>query len=203
MGTSTGKPFVHIFGPLTELNGQEENKVADHINKGWKLETIVGIFITLAGIILVPDPRTFYISSKETVGNLMGLCAGFCYAAMALSAKPVLKNTSGYYAVFWQHLIGTIMFLFFIDAESFYGLYANWWQLLVIGILCTGIAFLLFMEGIKKVKAQKIFIVTTLEPLAGTIAALIVLSEVPSLLTIIGAVLIMYGIYRVTRKVVA
>ena len=135
MGTSPGKPFVHIFGPLTELNGQEENKVADHINKGWKLETIVGIFITLAGIILVPDPRTFYISSKETVGNLMGLCAGFCYAAIALSAKPVLKNTSGYYAVFWQHLIGTIMFLFFIDAESFYGLYANWWQLLVIGIL--------------------------------------------------------------------
>jgi len=162
--------------------------------------TILGIFITLAGIILVLEPRTFSIGSRETLGNLMGLCAGLCYAAMALTAKPLLKIASGYYAVFWQHVIVTIMFIFFINVESFYGLYANWWQLLVIGILCTGIAFLLFMEGVKRVKAQKIFIVTTLEPLAGTLAALLVLREIPSLLTTIGAVLIIYGVYRVTRS---
>ena len=67
------------------------------------------------------------------------------------------------------------------------------------GVLCTGIAFVLFMEGLKRVKAQKVLIVATVEPLAGTLAALLVLKEVPSFLTIIGAVLIIYGVYRVTR----
>ena len=161
-------------------------------------ETIFGMFLTLLGIIFILDPRTFASRSQETIGNLMGLGAGFFYSVITFSAKPLLKRVSGYYTAFWQYLVVSFMFLFFINIKSFNGLYANWWQLTIMGVLCTGIAFVLFMEGLKKIKAQKVLIITTIEPLAGTLAALLVLKENPSLLTIIGAVLIIYGIYRVT-----
>ncbi|MGA1869830.1 MAG: DMT family transporter [bacterium] len=161
-------------------------------------ETIIGVFIALTGIILMLNPRTFSFGSEKTKGNLMGLGAGFTYSAMTLTAKPLMKKVSSYYVTFWQNLVVCLMFLFFLRPGAFYGLYTNWWQLLVIGILCTGIPFLLFMEGIKKVRTQKILIVTTLEPLVGTLAALLVLKETPSVLAIIGAMLIIYGVYRVT-----
>ena len=162
-------------------------------------DTITGMFLTLSGIILILDPRSFAFRSQETIGNLMGLGAGFFYSVMTFSAKPIMKKVSGYYTTFWQYLIVSFMFLFFIETKSFNGLYVNWWLLIIMGVLCTGIAFVLFMEGLKRVKAQKVLIVATVEPLAGTLAALLVLKEVPSFLTIIGAVLIIYGVYRVTR----
>lgn len=166
----------------------------EHIEK----ETIIGTVITLAGIFFILDPRTFSLDSKETLGNLMGLAAGFFYAAQALVAKPILRTVSGYYTAFWQSLIVSIMFVFFVKIESTEVLLSNWWQLLAIGTLCAGISSILFMEGAKRVSAQKIFIITSLEPLIGTIYALLFLREIPMTMTIIGAVLIIYGVYRVT-----
>ena len=163
-------------------------------------ETIIGVIITLIGIIFVLDPKTFSFNSSQTLGNLMGLASGFFYSAMALTAKPIMKNKSGYYTAFWQYVVISLMFVFFIKINSVNILLENWWKLLIIGILCTGIAFILFMEGVRKVKAQKIFIVTALEPLAGTVVALIVLNEIPSIMTIIGAIFILYGVYRIANK---
>ena len=162
-------------------------------------ETLIGIFITLLGIIFILDPTTFSFDSNQTIGNLIALGSGFFYSAMALTAKPVLKTKSGYYVAFWQNIIISLMFILFLKVNPVSAISTNWWQLGIIGILSTGIAFILFMEGVRKVKAQKIFIVTALEPLAGTVLALILLAEIPSILTIAGAILILYGVYRTTK----
>ncbi|MDO8554356.1 MAG: EamA family transporter [Candidatus Micrarchaeota archaeon] len=163
-------------------------------------ETLIGVFITLIGIILILDPRTFSFDSTQTLGNVIALGSGFFYAAMALTAKPIMKKVSGFYMAFWQYLVISIMFLLFVNVKSASVLLDNWWQLAIIGIICTGIPFILFMEGVRKVKAQKIFIVTALEPLAGTALALFALGEIPSLFTIAGALLILYGVYRTTQN---
>lgn len=163
-------------------------------------ETLIEIFITMSGILLILDPRTFSLKSSETIGNLMALASGFFYAAMAVISKPVLKKKSGYYVAFWQYLIISFMFIVFLDFGSFSAAFNNWWQLGLIGVVSTGVAFILFMEGVKKVEAQKIFIVTSLEPLTGTVLAIIVLSEVPTFLTVVGGTFILYGVYRVTRR---
>lgn len=170
------------------------------LNERVEKETIIGIFITLIGIIFILDPRTFSFDSKQSLGSIMALGAGFFYSAMALTAKPLMKKVSGYNVAFWQCIVITFMFLFFLRIDSVSIVYKNWWQLATLGIVCTGISLVLFMEGIKKVKAQKIFIVTALEPLASSVFALIILKEVPSLLTLVGAMLILYGVYRITKN---
>ena len=90
-----------------------------------------------------------------------------------------MDKKSGYYITFWQYLIISLMFVWFFEIDSVSVIFDNLWQLLMIGVFCTGIAFILFMEGVQKVKAQKIFIITALEPLAGTVLALILLAEIP------------------------
>lgn len=163
-------------------------------------ETLVEIFITMLGVLLIMNPGTFSFQSTEAVGNIMALASGFFYATMAVISKPVLKKKSGYYVAFWQYLIISFMFTVFLDFGSFSAASNNWWQLGLIGVVSTGAAFILFMKGVKKVQAQKIFIVTSLEPLTGTVLAVIVLSEVPTFLTVVGGAFILYGVYRVTRK---
>jgi drug/metabolite transporter (DMT)-like permease len=163
-------------------------------------EAVVGMVVTLIGIIFVLDPRNFSYNPGQTFGNFMGLASGFFYSAMALTAKPIMKKKSGYYVAFWQYAVISLMFVFFLKIDSTTVLMENWWKLLIIGILCTGIAFILFMEGVRNVKAQKIFIVTALEPLVGTIASLLILKEVPSFMTIIGALFILFGVYRITFR---
>lgn len=129
----------------------------------------------------------------------MGLGSGLFYSLMTLTAKPLIKKVSSYYIVFWQYAIISIMFIFLCTVDSANTLIQNWWKLLVIGIFCTGIAYILFMKGVKEVKAQKILIVAMLEPLAATFFALIILKEVPSLITILGALLIIFGVYMTTN----
>ncbi|MBI2079983.1 EamA family transporter [Candidatus Micrarchaeota archaeon] len=163
-------------------------------------ETLIGMFITLIGILLILDPRTFSSNSNETIGNLLALGAGFFYSAMTITAKPLMQKAPAHYVTFWQYLIITLIFLFFLKIDSISAVYDNLFYLGIIGVICTGIPFILFMEGIRKIKAQKVLVVTALEPLAGTILALFLLKEIPSLFTIIGAALILYGVYRVTRR---
>ena len=74
-------------------------------------ETVIGVLITLAGIVLILDPRTFSFDSGQTFGNIVALGSGFFYAAMALTAKPIMKKTTGYYVAFWQYLVISLMFL--------------------------------------------------------------------------------------------
>ncbi len=162
--------------------------------------TYGGIFLTLVGIIFVLNPQTFSFATQNIWGNIMALGSGFFYAAMALMAKPILQKNSGYYVAFWQYVIISFLFVFSLKIPQVPAVIASWWQLLFIGIVCTGIAFVLFMEGVKKVKAQKVFIITSLEPLVGSIAAILLLKESPSLFTFIGAFFIFVGVYFSTKK---
>ena len=180
-----------IFAPILARIFLKENM---------KKETLIGIMITIFGIIFILDPRTFSFNSSYTIGNIMALCSGFFYAAMAVTSKSLLKKVSGYYVVFWQYLTISVLFLFFMGTKSVPVIIGNWWQLLIIGIICTGIAFILFMNGIKKVKANKVFIITSLEPVAGTILAALILKETITFFTLLGAIIIFTGVYIVTKK---
>lgn len=162
--------------------------------------TLIGLVVTMTGIFLIADPRGFSFHSTQNVGNVLALLSGILYAAMATIAKPVLKTMSGYYVVFWQYVVISLMFVFFVPVTIGEKFLMNWWQLLLLGGIGTGVAIVLFMEGVKRVKAQKVFIVASLEPVMGTLMAFAFLREVPSVLTVLGAGIIFAGVYQITRS---
>jgi drug/metabolite transporter (DMT)-like permease len=164
-------------------------------------ETILGICVVMVGITVMLDPRTFSFASKDTLGSILALLSGVFYAAMAVCAKPLMKKVSGYYSSFWDYLVISLMFVLFIKPAQAPAIAANWIQLLVLGVVCSGIAVVIFMEGVKRVPAQKVFILTSLSPVIGTLFAAIILKETPSILVLIGGAIILAGIYLTTRKV--
>ncbi|MFH1786093.1 MAG: EamA family transporter [archaeon] len=163
-------------------------------------ETLVGLTLTLFGIVLILDPTNFSINSRDTLGVLAGIGSGIFYSAMAITAKTVSKKASGYYLAFWQYLVISALFSFSLINQSIEVVSMNFPFLLYLGVFTCGIAFILFMEGVRKVKAQKVFIVTALEPLVATFLAFFVIKEVPTALTLGGAFFILLGVYAVVQK---
>jgi drug/metabolite transporter (DMT)-like permease len=163
-------------------------------------DTVLGICVVMGGIALMLDPRTFSFSSRDTLGCIFALLSGFFYAAMAIAAKPLMSKVSGYYNAFWEYIIISLMFVLFFKPGQPAAIAQNWILLFVLGILCSGIAVVIFMEGIKRVPAQKVFIITSLEPVISTVFAAIILKENPTLFALIGGILILAGIYIITLK---
>lgn len=161
--------------------------------------TWLGIGIVLVGVLLIVNPANLALDKTQALGSLMALGAGVASAAMTVAAKPLTQKVSGYYIVFWQYLLIALLTLPFVHPAALVTATANWWQLGGLGIVCTGIAYTLYMRGVRAVPAQHVLIVSSLEPLAGTVIAGVLLHEALSPLTLVGAVLIMAGAYRVAK----
>ncbi|VVB98603.1 EamA-like transporter family protein [uncultured archaeon] len=170
------------------------------LNEKIEKDTLIGIAAAIAGIVLIVNPSTISFGSEQLLGNLLGLGAGFFYAAMAVAAKPLLQKVSGYYMVFWQYFGIAMACAFSLTPSTFAAAAVNWWQLLGLGVLCTAIGYVLFMNGIRVVKAQHVFIITSSETIVATALGALILNEIPSWLALAGAALILYGAYRITRK---
>lgn len=166
--------------------------------------TLIGTGTTFLGILLLIDPAHFSFSNEATIGNILGLGAGFFYAAMGMTAKSLRKEVSGSYLAFYELSILFLVLLvslFFTGGFSIHEIIPNWPLLLYIGIGTSGIAFTLFMHAIAHIPAQKVFVMTSLEPLAGTVLAGLFFHEIPSITSNVGIVGILIGIYLVTAKI--
>jgi drug/metabolite transporter (DMT)-like permease len=162
-------------------------------------KTALGIALALVGIFFIVDPTNLSLQSTHTLGNLMALGAGLALAAMTVAAKPLSQKVSGYYIVFWQYLVITVLALPFVRPAMLDAVLVNWWQLGGLGVICTGIAFLWYMRGVRSVPAQHVLIVASLEPLVGSLIAAVFLREAITHLTLLGALFIMAGAYGVAR----
>jgi drug/metabolite transporter (DMT)-like permease len=162
-------------------------------------KTILSLVFVLAGVTLIADFRKFSFDSSM-LGNLFALGSGMTYALMGIFAKPLTKKASSYYIVFWQYLVIAVMFSFSLLTVDFNLVFANVWKLLALGIVCTAVAVVLFMKGVKRVKAQEIFLIISFEPIFSSLFAFLFLKEVPSFSLGVGAVLIMIGIYITSKN---
>lgn len=166
---------------------------------GEKIEkkTIISVIIAIIGILFIVDPRKLEFNLQ--LGNIFALLSGFFYAAMAILAKPMLEKKSGYYVAFWQYFVISVIFGI-ISRFNLAGAFDNVPALIGLGIFATGLSAILFMEGIRKVKGQEIFVITSIEPVFASILAFIILGEKISVLGYLGAALILIGIYNISKK---
>ncbi|MBM3688630.1 MAG: DMT family transporter [Actinobacteria bacterium] len=74
-----------------------------------------------------------------------------------------------------------------------------WWSIVVLGILCTAIAFLIFFELVKEVGPSRMTVITFLNPAVAVILGVIVLSEPVTLGLILGFPMVLLGSYLATR----
>lgn len=163
-------------------------------------KTILGILVSFIGVIIVSDIGQFRLNPEHLSGSIFALMGGFFYSAMAISSKSLTEKTTPLYAAFWQYLVIMVLSAAFALPTSLQLLKVNAPSLLYLGWVAGGFAFILFMEGIKRVKGQIIQVITLQEILVASLSSILLLGEKLTLSTLLGGLLIISGIFIVSAK---
>jgi len=163
-------------------------------------KTLFAIIFSFLGVLIVTDPSKIRIDPQQFYGSLFALLGGFFYSAMAISSKSLTHKTTPLYAAFWQYFLIFLIWFFLALPIKVSLIKTNLIPLLYLGWMAGGLAFLLYMKGIKMVKGQIIQVITMLEIPVGALSGVILLNEKLTSNTIIGGILILFGVFIVSSK---
>lgn len=158
---------------------------------------IVCVIISLVGMSLVADIFSGkQIGDNNFIGIIYGIMAALLYSGVILSNK-FLKNISAMDSSIAQLSLATcILFPYVIyQGESWSMSSISLGALLILGIVHTGIAYLLYFSSMQELSAQKIAIFSYLDPIVAIILSTVFLAEPMSLAQKIGAVLILGSLF--------
>lgn len=74
-----------------------------------------------------------------------------------------------------------------------------WWSIIVLGVLCTAVAFLIFFALVREVGPSRMTVITFLNPAVAVLLGVLVLSEPVTLGLVLGFPLVLLGSYLATR----
>jgi len=164
---------------------------------------VVGLFIGFSGVLLlVTDPA----NTSPPLHNLLAIAAGLGAAcSYAIGANVTAKHLRGI-----SSLVITVGSLFFVS------LYLSplallqkpavmptgwiWLSVVALGVLCTGVAYILFYRLIDRIGSYRAVTVTFLVPLFSILWGHLFLGEAVTVFVLIGCILVLFGVSMTTGK---
>lgn len=186
--------FIFLIAPIVFKEKLEKRK----------LLYILGAMI---GLILVVDVGG--IPKGELLVNIKGIAFGI--SAAALYAGIVIFNkftpqASDFYKTFVQLVTSALVLIPFVGIEyinnkeyvqeiiSTMGI-RQWGLVITVGIVHTGVSYLLYFSSLKGLKAQSAAILSFIDPISAVIFASLFLKEGMNLTQIIGGILVLACTY--------
>jgi drug/metabolite transporter (DMT)-like permease len=168
-----------------------------------RLKTL-GIAIALGGTLLILFEKGVNISSDNFVGNLLALSASLAWAVYTIVGKKYVIKYGAIYTTAVAMLFGLIAFLpiFFIvrpDYSIFQIDVSLWGQIFYLGLITSGVAYVLWYFALKKMEASKLAVFSNLQPILTTVMAIIFLDYTLTGYFIIGGILTIIGVIVTQR----
>ena len=163
------------------------------------MKTIAGLALGITGVAVLVGLDGGHLSSTALLGVGAGLIAAACYAIAALYSR-VAKSVDAFSNAHGSMWAATLMVApatpFFPAVSS-----ANIWVIicvLMLGILCSGIAYVLYFKLIDEIGAAPATTVTFLVPVFGVLWGSLILHEHVGWVSVIGGLLIITGTALIT-----
>lgn len=158
------------------------------------LKQIICFVMSSLGLVLVIDPGKILPGSNSFIGICFGLSAAVLYATVIILNK-LIKNVTGIDRTLIQFFAAIIILFPYVgltdgmhlSAAGTYGII----NLLVVGIVHTGITYCLYFSSLKDLKGQEAAILSYTDPLVAIIVSVSFLGETISLTQILGGILIL------------
>jgi len=152
----------------------------------------------LMGVILIVP--SFDFNNHVTQGVFWGIMSGFTFAVLSILNRKYVSTYPSMVIVFYQNLVATIILIPFLLYKPLDLQPSDYVLLAILGVFCTALAHVLFIQSLVKIKAQLASVIASLEPVYGIIFAFVILGEVPALRTIVGGFIILGTIILATWK---
>ena len=155
--------------------------------------------VVLVGIIvLVPE---FSLQSSVSQGVLWGILSAALFTARNLVTRRYVQRFAGSTVMFYQTLVTALVLLPVVLARGGMEAVAGEWpQFLLLGTVFTALAQSLYAASLKHLSAKTVAIIATLLPLYGSIAAAVVLGEIPAIRTVVGGVIVLAAVLAETIR---
>lgn len=159
---------------------------------------IICFLLSVLGMVLITclgAPEEVAGERNDLLGILLGLGAAVFYATVMLLNK-FIRGVEGLHRTLLQFLAAIVTLLPYValtGGMSLSGMDAKGWLcLLVVGLVHTGLAYVMYFPSLKELPGQKAAILSYIDPLVAVLISAFVLQEAP--LTwgqLIGAVLLL------------
>ena len=186
---------IWLLGPIMLL-------VCSHkvLREKISFKVVLGISIALVGsFIVIGKPMQVTSSINTLTGNLFLLLSVILNTIAILISKPLMKKASAAQATFLTLFPGTVPVLVYalsqLDRPSFDRISSRSWSAFWISILVVVGANFLFYFALGRKKANTVGVYSYLDPLVTVIAAWYILAERPAPGFVLGAILIVFGVY--------
>ena len=161
----------------------------------------VAVTIAVSGLVLTtlgPNEGT----SLSLSGLLLCLFSGLSYALYALSTKHIVAQATpavGTATVFTLAAVLALPFAFLLAGQPELHA-ADLSVMLWLGVVATGVAYLLFSSGLRYVSSATGVALALAEPVTAVILAILIVGERPGLIALLGLGLILGGLALLIRS---
>ena len=133
-------------------------------------------------------------NGNDFAGILFGLGAAVFYAAVILLNK-FIKNVDGIPRTFLQFLSAIVILIPYVILSGGITLTKlngiGWINLLIVGLVHTGITYCMYFSSLKELPGQKAAILSYIDPLVAVLISVTLLGEKMTLWQIVGGILIL------------
>ncbi|WP_299734939.1 DMT family transporter [uncultured Endozoicomonas sp.] len=155
------------------------------------LATAMGV---VAGISIIFPFSSIASESGIVQGIIWGVMSALLLALLSLANRSRVQKSDPMELTCLQN-IGAMVTTLLIIPTSEWRLLADFSvEVIALGLICTTLPLMLFLISLRHIKAQLVSLVLCLEPVYGIILAAVVLSEIPSLRTLLGGAVILIAI---------
>lgn len=163
----------------------------------WWLGTAIGV---VGGFVMTLGKGADMAGS--VIGLLLCLLAGFAYGAYAVISQPLILQSGVTRVNAWVFLSAALMAL---PIAALLGgtpqASAQGWAVVVyLGIVATGVAYLLFSIGLRTISAATSVALSKFEPITAFVLAIVVVGEDPHWLAFVGLGLVLLGLSLVVHS---
>jgi drug/metabolite transporter (DMT)-like permease len=149
---------------------------------------VLVLLLVTAGMALI-TPR-FCLADAGTAGLLWGILSGAIYAGIAVFNRYRAPAATSAQSCWWQCLAACVAIAPFGTAAIAELAARDWLLLALLGAVCTGLAYTIFLQALEAVKAQTVAVVISMEPVYAIALAWVAFGAVPGPQVVLGGALI-------------
>lgn len=154
---------------------------------------IICFLMSTAGLVMITGIGKIGINT-DFIGILWGLGAAFFYAVVILLNK-FIKGVEGIHRTFLQFLSAIVILIPYVAVTGGVTLgqlhTVGWINLLIVGLLHTGITYCLYFSALTELPGQKAAILSYIDPLVAVVISVTVLGESMTVWQAVGGLLIL------------
>jgi drug/metabolite transporter (DMT)-like permease len=165
---------------------------------------IGAVLLALAGLALasgLADPGALVAArdGSYALGLLMCLGGSLSYAGVTLIAKQA-REVSGFALAWWQCLVGTAVLAWYPVVDGWPPAGGAWGWLAGLGVLHTGLAYVLLYGGMSRLPAGRIAVLQFVYPVVAVAVDALVYGRLLSPVQVLGVVLMGVALWRAGRR---